>query len=63
MLSKEELILLNDILSEISFEDEEKNKLKIKLEKVNEIIKISDETQAKVSAIQEEINSLYKEGE
>lgn len=63
MLSKEELVLLNDILSELDFEDESKNKLKIKLEKINEIIKISDEMQGKISTIQEEINNLYKEGE
>ena len=63
MLSKEELVLLNDILSEIEFEDETKNNLKIKLSKVNEIIKISDETQKQIAKIQEEINSLNKEGE
>ena len=63
MLSKEELVVLNDILSGLDFEDETKNKLKIKIEKVNEIIKISDENQTKIAAIQEEINALYKEGE
>lgn len=63
MLSKEELVLLNDILADIEFEDDSKNNLKIKLSKVNEIIKVSDEMQGKIAAIQEEINSLNKEGE
>lgn len=63
MFTKEETELIIDIITGLDFEDETKNTFKKKLNLLKEMMKISDETQSKLSKIQEEINSLNKKEE
>lgn len=63
MFTKEETELIIDIITGLDFEDETKNTFKKKLNLLKEMMEISDETQSKLSKIQEEINSLNKKEE
>ena len=64
MFTKEETNLIIEIITGLEFDEEEKQKFQKKLVLLKEMIEISEETQEKMSKIQEEINSLTKkEGE
>ena len=64
MFTKEETNLIIEIITGLEFDDEEKKNFQKKLVLLKEMIEISEETQSKMSKIQEEINSLTKkEGE
>lgn len=60
MFTKEETELIIEIITGLDFEDETKNTFKKKLNLLKEMMEISDETQSKLSKIQEEINALNK---
>lgn len=60
MFTKEETEMIIEIITAMDFEDEEKITFKKKLNLLKEMMTISDETQSKLSKIQEEINSLNK---
>ena len=64
MFTKEETNLIIEIITGLEFDDEEKKNFQKKLVLLKDMIDISEETQEKMSKIQEEINSLTKkEGE
>ena len=64
MFTKEETNLIIEIITGLEFEDEDKKNFQKKLTLLKEMIEISEDTQSKMSKIQEEINSLTKkEGE
>ena len=60
MFTKEETEMIIDIITGLEFEDDEKKKFQKKLNLLKDMMTISDETQSKLSKIQEEINSLNK---
>lgn len=60
MFTKEETEMIIDIITGLDFEDETKNNFKKKLNLLREMMIISDETQNKLSKIQEKINALNK---
>ena len=63
MFTKEETNLIIEIITGLEFDDEEKQKFQKKLVLLKEMIEISEDTQSKMSKIQEEINSLTKKEE
>lgn len=60
MFSKEEIRILNDIISPLVFEDEDKKKLQTKLGLVIEQLDVTDKVQSELAKIQEKIISLDK---
>ena len=60
MFTKEETLMIIDIITGLEFEDDEKKNFQKKLNLLKDMMTISDETQSKLSKIQEEINSLNK---
>lgn len=63
MFTKEETNLIIEIITGLNFEDEDKKNFQKKLTLLKEMIEISEDTQSKMSKIQEEINSLTKKEE
>lgn len=63
MFTKEETNLIIEIITGLEFEDEDKKNFQKKLTLIKEMIEISEDTQSKMSKIQEEINSLTKKEE
>lgn len=60
MFSKEEIRILNDIISPLVFEDEDKKKLQTKLGLVIEQLDVTDKVQSELAKIQEKIIALDK---
>ena len=60
MFTKEETEMIIDIITELEFEDDERKNFQKKLNLLKDMMAISEETQEKLSKIQEEINALSK---
>ena len=61
MFSKEEIRLLNEIITPLVFEDESKKKLQNKLDLVVKQLDITDKVQLELAKIQEKIVELDKD--
>lgn len=61
MFNKEELELINEIISPMVFEDENKKKLQIKLGLVVKQLEISSNAQIEMAKIQDKIMELGKD--